>query len=185
MASFPDRSLILAARCSTLSGIEGGSLGWLDSPASSRAAGAFACAGTAARTAGYSPAAGPRCRALQAIAMSNDKGIVDSPALVPTPKDTAKPDVVNGLLENDLLEGLTRMTLRGYQPSAFLLVRLTDGRVKLVHTPRGADQAREEANRIRNEYGPLEVAFSVSVNREDSGIALAVDDLGEACCSAG
>ena len=112
--------------------------------------------------------------------MLNDKGIVDSPALVLAPKGAANPDVMN-----DLLESLTRMTLRGYQPSAFLLVRLTDGRVKLVHTPEGADQAREEASRIRNEYGPLALAFSVSANREDAGFALAVDDLGEACCSAG
>ena len=117
--------------------------------------------------------------------MSNDKSLVDMPALVPAPKGAANPDVVHGLLENDLLESLARMTLRGYQPSAFLLVRLTDGRVKLVHTPRGADQAREEASRIRNEYGPLALAFSVSANREDAGFALAVDDLGEACCSAG
>ena len=47
------------------------------------------------------------------------------PALVPAPKGAANPDVVHGLLENDLLESLARMTLRGYQPSAFLLVRLT------------------------------------------------------------
>ena len=114
----------------------------------------------------------------QTIGMSNDKGIVNSPALVPAPKDAANPDVARGILENDLLESLTRMTSRGYQPSAFPLVRLTDGRVKLVHTPQGADQAREEANRIRNEYGPLELALSVSVNRGDSGSQLAVDDLG-------
>ncbi len=112
--------------------------------------------------------------------MSNDKDIVDSNALVPALKGAANPDVARGILENDLLESLTRMTSRGYQPSAFLLVRLTDGRVKLVHTPEGTDQAREEANRIRNEYGPLALAFSVSANREDTGFALAVDDLGEA-----
>ena len=117
--------------------------------------------------------------------MSNDKGIVDSPALVPAPKSAADPDDVNGRLENDLLESLTRMTLRGYQPSAFLLVRLTDGRVKLVHTPLGANQAREEASRIRNEYGPLALAISVSANLEDGRFALVVDDLGKACCSAG
>ena len=110
--------------------------------------------------------------------MSNDKRIVDSPALVPVPKDAANPDVARGQLENDLLASLTRMSLRGHRPSAFLLVRLTDGRVKLVHTPEGTDQAREEATRIRNEYGPLELALSVSVDRGDSGAQLAVDDLG-------
>ena len=52
--------------------------------------------------------------------MPNDKWIVDSSALVPAAKQTANPNVVRGLLENDLLESLARMTLRGYQPSAFV-----------------------------------------------------------------
>ena len=107
------------------------------------------------------------------MAMSNDKGPVDAFALVPAVERSADTAVVK-----DLLESLTRMTLRGHRPSGFLLVRLTDGRVKLVHTPEGADQAREEAGRIRNEYGPLELALSVSVDGGDSGVRLAVDDLG-------
>ena len=110
------------------------------------------------------------------MAMSNDKGPVEALTLVPAAERSADTGVVN-----DLLESLTRMTLRGYRPTGFLLVRLTDGRVKLVHTPEGADQAREEASRIRNEYGPLELALSVSVDRGDSGVRLAVDDLGHAC----
>ena len=110
------------------------------------------------------------------MAMSNDKGPVEALTLVPAAERSADTGVVN-----DLLESLTRMTLRGYRPTGLLLVRLTDGRVKLVHTPEGADQAREEASRIRNEYGPLELALSVSVDRGDSGVRLAVDDLGHAC----
>ena len=72
----------------------------------------------------------------QAMAMSNDKGPVDASTLVPAAERSADTGVVN-----DLLESLTRMTLRGYRPTGFLLVRLTDGRVKLVHTPEGAASA--------------------------------------------
>jgi hypothetical protein len=76
-----------------------------------------------------------------------------------------------------LLESLARMVSRNHRPSSCLLVRLTDGRVKMVASPGGSRQAREEALRIRNEYGPLSVAFSIEVADGPHGVRLTVENL--------
>ena len=82
-----------------------------------------------------------------------------------------------GSLMAALLEGLQRMVVSGYRPTAFLLARLTDGRVKLFATPEGSEQARERTGRLRNEYGPLEQAFHVAVEYERESLQLVVENL--------
>jgi len=70
------------------------------------------------------------------------------------------------------------MLARDHRPTSFLLIRLTDGRVRAVATPEGIHQARQAANRIRNEYGPASVALSITVDDQHGGTFLAVEDVG-------
>jgi hypothetical protein len=88
-----------------------------------------------------------------------------------------------------LLESLAHMVSRNHRPSSCLLVRLTDGRVKMVASPDGSRQAREEALRIRNECGPFSVAFSIEVEDGPAGVRFVIENLGrqgpasgEQCC---
>ncbi len=76
-----------------------------------------------------------------------------------------------------LLESLEQMIRRKHRPSSCLLVRLTDGRVKIVASPEGSRGAREEALRIRNEYGPLQMAFSIEVTDSPGGPRFIVENL--------
>ncbi len=78
-----------------------------------------------------------------------------------------------------LLQSLAQMVHRNHLPSSCLLLRLTDGRVKIVASPEGSRQAREEALRIRNEYGPLSVAFSIEIEDGPHGVRLTVENLGQ------
>ncbi len=102
-----------------------------------------------------------------------DKPGMDCRALVPLIRENDS----EGSLMAALLEGLQRMVVAGHRPSAFLLARLTDGRVKLFATPEGSDQARERTVRLRNECGPLEQAFHVAVAYERESLELVVENL--------
>lgn len=93
------------------------------------------------------------------------------------------PSVANGLRRDDrtlmaeLLAALQRMLRRDHLPTPTLLVRLTDGRIRLNTTPRNADEARHYLVRLCNEYGPAQAAFWISVDSHWDGIHLAVESL--------
>jgi len=78
-----------------------------------------------------------------------------------------------------LLQSLAQMVRRNHRPSSCLLLRLTDGRVKIVASPGGLRQAREEALRVRNEYGPLSLAFSIEIEDDPQGVRLTIENLGQ------
>jgi len=80
-------------------------------------------------------------------------------------------------LTTDLLEALQRMVRRGHLPSQTLLVRLSDGRLKLNAFLSGISEARERLVRLRNEYGPVEVALWVSAEAAGGEVRVAVENL--------
>ena len=102
-----------------------------------------------------------------------DKSGVDSLSLVPFLQSGDE----EGTVMAALLESLRQMVSRNHRPSSCLLLRLTDGRVRIVASPDGLRQAREETLRIRNEYGPLSVAFSIEVTDGPSGVRFVVENL--------
>ena len=65
----------------------------------------------------------------------------------------------------DLLDGLILMLRAGHLPSSYLLIRLTDGRVKAFRTAAGRQAATQALREIQNEFGPVGLAFKVSVER--------------------
>ncbi len=65
----------------------------------------------------------------------------------------------------DLLDGLILMLGAGHLPSSYLLIRLTDGRVKVFRTAAGRQAAAQALGEIQNEFGPVGFAFEVSVER--------------------
>jgi hypothetical protein len=83
----------------------------------------------------------------------------------------------DGNLETELLEALQRMVRRGHLPSSALVVRLTDGRVRLNYSVENREQARDGLRRICNEYGPARTALWVSVERQGTAVQLAVETL--------
>lgn len=75
----------------------------------------------------------------------------------------------------DLGELASRMLRQGHRPSSFLLVRLTDGRIKIIQSESGAEQAAEDLRRITNEYGPVGTAFRVWTEEESGELLARVD----------
>gem|GEM_PF-2857891 len=73
-----------------------------------------------------------------------------------------------------LLETLRNLILSGHEPASYLAAIQEDGRPILV---RAADPA-SELPRLRNQYGLVELAFSVSARASGSGVLLQVTDLG-------
>ena len=87
------------------------------------------------------------------------------------------PESIAQNLIDDVLDALERMVGRGHLPSQALLVRLTDGRVR-VHAPlEGRSEAEEHLGRLRNEYGPADIALWISVEPAGPQIQLAVQNL--------
>lgn len=77
----------------------------------------------------------------------------------------------------DLLESLQRMVWRGHLPSPVLLVRLTDGRIRLHYALDSRAEASVELRRICNECGPARTALWVSVALDGAAVQLAVEPL--------
>ena len=86
-------------------------------------------------------------------------------------------------LLNDLRALASRMIGHGHRPSSFLLVRLTDGRIKMVQCEGGAEQSGDDLRRVTNEYGPVGRAFRVWTEADDVGLVARVEEV--ACWRAG
>lgn len=76
-----------------------------------------------------------------------------------------------------LLESLRRMAAAGHRPSQYLVVWLTDQRVKAVSIPVVVADAAERAEQLRNEFGPFSEAFLVGCEDTESGMLACVADL--------
>ena len=87
--------------------------------------------------------------------------------------------------DETLLAGLcalaSRMIRQGHRPSSFLLLRLTDGRIKMIQSRGGSEQASEDLRRITNEYGPAGTAFRVWTEEEGGELVACVDNLTGSC----
>ena len=83
--------------------------------------------------------------------------------------------------DETLLAGLralaSRMIRQGHRPSSFLLLRLTDGRIKMVQSRGGSEQASEDLQRITNEYGPVGAAFRVWTEKEGGELVACVENV--------
>ncbi len=90
-----------------------------------------------------------------------DKGWVDAPGLSPALAIALERHANPARLMAGLLDGLVRMVRAGHEPSPYLLMRLTDGRVKAVRLV-GQDAAAS-LMQTENEYGPASFAFQVGV----------------------
>ncbi len=77
----------------------------------------------------------------------------------------------------DLHALASRMIRQGHQPSSFLLLRLTDGRIKIVQSRGGTEQAREDLRRITNEYGPAGTAFRVWTEEDGGELVARVENV--------
>lgn len=88
-----------------------------------------------------------------------------------------QPNREDEALSGDLLQALQRMVRRGHLPSSTLLVRLTDGRVRLHYSLQNRGEASDCLRRIRNEYGPVGTALWVSVAQEGTNVQLAIEEL--------
>ena len=66
-------------------------------------------------------------------------------------------------LVSDLRGSMRRMMARGHRPGSFLVARLTDGRIKLSRLDGRAEDAAARLARLRNEYGPVNLAVVVEV----------------------
>ena len=66
---------------------------------------------------------------------------------------------------------------QGHRPVSLLLLRLTDGRIKMVSSDGGSKQAREDLRRITNEYGPAGAAFRVWTEQKGGELVACVDEL--------
>ncbi len=64
-----------------------------------------------------------------------------------------------------LLDGLVRMLRAGHEPSPYLLMRLTDGRVKAVRLAEERHAAATTLRQTENESGPASRAFQVGVDQ--------------------
>ncbi len=88
-----------------------------------------------------------------------DKGWVDALALAPAIALEQHNDPAR--LMAGLLDGLVRMLRAGHEPSPYLLMRLTDGRVRAVRL--AGQDAAPALTQTQNEYGPASFAFQVGV----------------------
>ena len=77
----------------------------------------------------------------------------------------------------DLRSLASRMIRQGHRPSSFLLLRLTDGRIKMVQSRGGSEQASEDLQRITNEYGPVGAAFRVWTEEEGGELVACVENV--------
>ena len=103
---------------------------------------------------------------------ATDKSTVGTAALLPvqlaSPRET---------LLGELRALASRMIGQGHRPASFLLLRLTDGRIKMVSSDGGSEQAREDLRRITNEYGPAGAAFRVWTEQEGGELVACMDEL--------
>ena len=81
------------------------------------------------------------------------------------------------LLREQLLESLQRMAAAGHQPGRYVVVRLTDGRVRGYAMLDEHASPFELISQIRNESGPLSRAFLVGSKISQSGVRVFVEDL--------
>ena len=83
--------------------------------------------------------------------------------------------------DETLLDGLraltSRMIRQGHRPSSFLLLRLTDGRIKMIRSRGGSEQAGEDLRRITNEYGPAGTAFRVWTEEDGGELVACVENV--------
>ena len=77
----------------------------------------------------------------------------------------------------DLRSLASRMIRQGHRPSSFLLLLLTDGRIKKVQSRGGSEQAREDLRRITNEYGPARTAFRVWTEEDGGELVACVENV--------
>ncbi len=66
-------------------------------------------------------------------------------------------------LVSDLRGSMRRMMARGHRPGSFLVARLTDGRIKLSRLDGRTEDVEARLARLRNEYGPVNLAVVVEV----------------------
>lgn len=76
-----------------------------------------------------------------------------------------------------LLDGLVRMLRAGHKPSPYLLIRLTDGRVKAVSLAESGHEAARVLRQTENEYGRASLAFQVGVDQADAHVRAEVRNL--------
>jgi hypothetical protein len=81
------------------------------------------------------------------------------------------------LLPELLLESLRRMAAAGHQPGSYVVLRLTDGRIRAYALTDEYASPSEMIGQIRNEYGPLSSAFLVGSKNSQGGVQIFVEDL--------
>ena len=81
------------------------------------------------------------------------------------------------LLHEQLLESLQRMAAAGHQPGRYVVVRLTDGRVRGYAMLDEHSSPFELISQIRNESGPLSSAFLVGSKVSQGAVRVFVEDL--------
>jgi len=77
----------------------------------------------------------------------------------------------------DLRALASRMLRQGHRPCSFLLVRLTDGRIKMVHSEGGSKQTEEDLRRITNEHGPVGTAFRIWTEEDGAELVACVENI--------
>jgi hypothetical protein len=91
------------------------------------------------------------------------------------------PIALNAALERPLLEllldSLRRMTAAGHRPGRYIVLRLTDGRVRAYALFDENSSPFEMIGQVRNESGPLSSAYLVGCGTGQEGLQLFVEDL--------
>lgn len=78
-----------------------------------------------------------------------------------------------------LLGFLRRSLVAGSPAEPAVLVRLTDGRVRIVSGVDSTEEARHHVERLRNEFGVLERAFYSHTEPAAGGVLLCVDSFAD------
>ena len=76
-----------------------------------------------------------------------------------------------------LLESLRRMAASGHPPGRYVLLRLTDGRIRAYALTDECACPVQLVGQIRNESGPLSSAFLVGTTNSQGEVQLFVEDL--------
>lgn len=82
-----------------------------------------------------------------------------------------------GPLPELLLKSLQRMAAAGHPPGRYVVLRLTDGRVRAYALMDESRSPFEMIGEIRNESGPLSSAFLVGSTCGHQGLTIFVEDL--------
>ena len=108
-----------------------------------------------------------------------DKGWVDAPGPILAPALATALEQHNdpARLMAGLLDGLVRMLRAGHEPSPYLLMRLTDGRVKAVRLAEERHAAATALRQTENEYGPPSLALQVGVDQAGNLVRAEVRNL--------